>query len=264
MNISRFSRVLFPLLLLMLFLSAPDVAANTIEDSVERTWRSNSVELDGSKQVRIDITDAAGPLISFYATSSQGDSIDSFLYCFGDQVWMVWSRERNTIPGTYDLFHRQLHASGELGQRHQVTWMVGSDEYSDHKPTAAACPLGHHIAFQRETTTESGIFRVITYVNNILGDGSSDGTWPSATPEERELATGRSGSDVVLLLGNNNDGSPTMMVFKEWVTQYHISGLKNRQAHISIYERIMDTCGPGDPNPWEKIRVNLPDNPPPD
>lgn len=257
MNIPRFTRILFPLLLLVLV--APNAAANTIEDSAERTWRSNSVEVDGSKQVRIDITDAAGPMNSFYATSSPGDSIDPFLYCFQDQVWLVWSRERTTIPGTYDIYQRRLYASGALGPLVQVTKVAGMVDYSDRKPAAAACPLGHHIAFQRETTTEFGTRCVITYMNNIWGDGSIDGTWINAVPEEIELPSGRSGTEVTLLLGNNDDGSPTVAAFKEWVAQYHISGLKSRQANISIWNRELDI--PSDPNPWERMITKLPDNP---
>lgn len=261
MNRFSFSILLVPLLLLMLMPAAPDIMANSMVDSAARTWRTTSVELNGSKQVRIDITDAAGPVITFYATSSPGNSIDAFLYAFNDQVWMVWSRERSTLPGTYDIYQRRLFVNGDLDPRLQVTRITGDDDYSDHRATAAACPMGHHVAFQRETTTESGVHRVITYMNNIWNDGSTSDLWTDATPETRELIAGRSGTDVTLLLGNNNDGSPTVMVFKEWVTQYHISGLKNRQAIISIYERIMDTAGPADPNPWEKIKAHLPDNP---
>jgi len=259
MNRFHFSILLVPLLLLMLMPAAPDTMANTIEDQVERTWRSISVELNGSKQVRIDITDAAGPVISFYATSSPVNSLDAFLYSFDDQIWMVWSRERATLPGTFDIYQRRLYVNGDLGDRLQVTWLIGGDDYSDRRATAAACPMGHHVAFQRETTTESGTHRVITYMNNIFGDGSPDGSWTNAVPESIELPAGRSGSHVTLLIGNNDDGSPTVMVFKEWVIQYHISGLKNRQANISIWHRKVDV--PSDPNPWERVRMRLPDNP---
>lgn len=266
MTISHTSRLLLPLLLLIFLLAPWQASANSIVDDLDRTWRSTSIEVGGAMQVRIDITDAGGQLPPFWATTT-GDNIEAFLFSFsdpilGEEIWMVWSRERISIPGTFDIFQRRLNEDGEpghLGVLVQVTKADGVVEYSDQKPVAAACPLGHHIGFQRETTTQSGTNRVISYLNNVINNGSSDGTWPNAILEQIELPGGHSGSDITLLLGNENDGSPTVAIFKDWVTRYHLSGLKSRKAHISIWKRVVD--GPGDPNPWEKIRAYLPDNP---
>jgi len=258
----RPSRALLPLVLLAL-LVMPDAAANTIKDSEDREWKAYTLADGMTRRVRIEITSMAGPENTFWATNS--NSNDPFLYLFhhqthGDQIWLVWSRERDTNPGQYDIFHRQVFADGALGANTPVVRASTNVDYSDVKPSGALCPLGHHIAFQRETPGAGGIDRQIYYVNNLIHDENLNGDWTLTTPNQFLLTSGRTGSEVSLLIGNSETGSPLMVIFKEWVTQRYLSGLKRRTSFTSIWIRELD--GPSDPNPWERIKGGkLPDNP---
>lgn len=259
MNISLFKRLAVPLLLLPLMaLWVPGAGANAIEDGDGRIWQATYARNGAHFQVRVEVSQGAEPAFTFWATSGATNSIDPFLFTDGSQVWVTWSQERLSIDGTYDIFLRQIYLDGTVDEPASQVTKANDAAISDRTPCGAVCPLGFHVAFKRETSTPARLAKSICYLNNIPGDGSSSGLWIDAEMECIPIIEDHDGTEPTLLLGNGDNGSPTMVVFKDWITVHILGEGSKKKSSCAIWERVLSSS---DPNPWERVLVHLPLNP---
>ncbi len=260
MNITLFKRLAVPLLLLLLMaLLAPAARANSLEDVFGQTWTVSSVR-NGSDtyQIRIRVTQGADPAQTIWATSTGYDNLDPFIFTNGTRVWVVWSEER-TVGGVYDICLIETTTTGVVGAPVPITKTVGNDQISYRDPYAVKCPLGFHVAFRRDTVTPERLIKSICYKTNIALDGSPIPNWDDAMLESVPILSDHDGTEPQLLLGNGDDGRPTVLLFKDWVTMHSLGGDSKKIISVAIWERVLLT--PSDPNPWEKVQFRLPDNP---
>ena len=156
-------RTMLPPLLLLALLVAPAAVANTIVDSQGQEWKTYATADGPIMRVQIDIRFEGSLVDRFWGTNADTNNADPFIYLFnspvfGEQVWLVWSRERTGAPEQYDIFQRQVGQDGveNLDIYIPVEWVTGTVTYSDRRPCGGLCPLGHHIVFERETPRDGG------------------------------------------------------------------------------------------------------------
>ncbi len=138
MNITLFKRLAIPLLLLPLMaLWIPGAGANSIEDGDGSLWRASSVQNGANMQVFIEVTLGAEPASSFWATSAPLNSIDPFLLTDGTQVWLVWSKERQGIDDTFDIWVNRIYADGTVDDPASQVTKANDPLINDRKSTAA-------------------------------------------------------------------------------------------------------------------------------
>jgi len=273
MNIPQFKRLAVPLLL-MTVLWLPGVWANTIEDSAGNEWTASAVEVGDQKQILVRVVPFDGSPFTFYATdvTDERDNLWPFLFAseIDSRVWVVWGQERvGTQPGLFEIWLNELyidfppdHVIHEAAE--QVTKVTDS-AINDRNPVAGCTPDGpdgirFHVAFRRDITDDNdNVLRKIYYKNNIPGDSSPEGLWNDGELEINPPEGNREGTEPKLLVGNNANGSPVILIFREWATYYELGAGSKTYSYITATKRVTDGS---DPTPWERLFTKLPANPP--